>query len=141
MAGIACISFSLIYNAPRKELIYCGFIGTLSWFIYDLLLLDTTNITATLIATIIVTITARFLSYHRQAPSTLYHIPGIMPLVPGTMVYETMIAASENRILDAYSRLFDVFQLAGAISVGSILVLILPYSCFEIFSPQAKANK
>lgn len=138
MAFLASIGFCLIYNAPRKELIYCGLTGGVSWFVYDLVHNDIGNVMATLVATIIITIIARFLSYHRQAPSTLYHIPGIMPLVPGTMVYQTMIAALEDRILDAYTRLFEMFQIAGAIGIGSILILILPYSCFEIFRSNKK---
>lgn len=133
MSFFASIGFCLIFNAPRKELIYCGLSGGLSWFVYELLENDISPAMATLIATIVITILARFLSYHRQAPSTLYHIPGIMPLVPGTMVYQTMITALEDRILTAYTYLFNVFQIAGAIGIGSILILILPYSCFEIF--------
>lgn len=138
MSFFATIGFCLIFNAPRKELIYCGFSGSLSWFMYDLLQNSMSPTMSTLIATAVITILARFLSYHRQAPSTLYHISGIMPLVPGTMVYQAMITAIEDRILMAYTHLFEVFQIAGAIGIGSILILILPYSCFEIFNPKKK---
>ncbi len=134
MSFFATVSFSLIFNAPRKELFYCGVNGFVSWFVYDMIVsMAISKSIATFFATVALTTLARFFSYHRQVPSTLYHIAGIMSIVPGMTIYNTMMAATENRILDTYQLFFDVFQLSSAIGAGSILVLILPYRCFEIF--------
>ena len=141
LSFIACIALSVIFNSPKKELFYCGLAGGVSWFCYDLAIVFLDPTTATFLATLIVTILARFLSYHRQAPSTLYHIAGIMPLVPGTMVYTTMASALDSRILDTYINLFDVFKLAGAIAIGSILILVMPYSFFEFIPRMVNKNK
>ena len=75
--------YSIICNAPRRELLYSGINGFLSWFVYMLVFSYTESATtATLIATMAITATARFLSYHRQEPSILYQIPGVLSLVP-----------------------------------------------------------
>ena len=111
----------------------CGINGFLGWFVYMLVMMyNGQAVTATLLATVAVTAVARFLSYHREAPSILYHIPGVLPLVPGAAVYNTMQAAIKGNILSTYSNALTGFKLAGAIGIGSLLILVLPYSVFEI---------
>lgn len=130
---VACWGYSIICNAPRRELLYCGINGFLGWFVYMLVMMyNGQAVTATLLATVAVTAVARFLSYHREAPSILYHIPGVLPLVPGAAVYNTMQAAIKGNILSTYSNALTGFKLAGAIGIGSLLILVLPYGVFEI---------
>lgn len=141
MSFFACIAFAILYNAPKKELLYCGISGAIGWFFYAALSLYISPTMATLISAVLVTAFSRFASYHRQAPSTLYHIPGIMPLVPGTAVYNTMTAALGGMILETYSNILLGLKLAGAIGAGSILMLALPYSFFELIPRRTKTKK
>lgn len=130
---IACYGYSIICNAPRKELLYCGINGFFGWFFYVLVMMQSGSPTsATLVATMVVTAVSRFFSYHREAPSILYHIPGVLPLVPGAAVYNTMQAAIESDILSTYSYALSGLKLSGAIGLGSLLILALPYRVFEI---------
>lgn len=140
MSFFACMAFSVIFNAPKKELVYCGLSGALGWGVFSCLSQIASPTIATLVAAAAVTIFARFLSFHRQAPSTLYHIPGIMPLVPGTVVYNTMTAALSGMILETYSNILLGIKLAGAIGAGSILILVLPYSVFAIIPRMKRKN-
>ena len=134
--------YSIICNAPRRELLYSGINGFLSWFVYMLVFSYTESATtATLIATMAITATARFLSYHRQEPSILYQIPGVLSLVPGAAVYNTMQAAIKGNILSTYSNALTGFKLAGAIGIGSLLILVLPYSAFEIIPRRGDRKK
>ena len=122
--------YSIICNAPRRELLYSGING----FVYMLVFSYTESATtATLIATMAITATARFLSYHRQEPSILYQIPGVLSLVPGAAVYNTMQAAIKGNILSTYSNALTGFKLSGAIAIGSLIILVLPCKAFEIF--------
>lgn len=132
-SGVACIGYSVICNAPRKELLFCGINGFLGWFVYMLIYVYSGHsVNATLIATMVVTAVARFLSVHREAPSILYHIPGVLPLVPGAAVYHTMQAAFSGEILSTYSNALSGFKLAGAIGIGSLLILVIPYKAFAV---------
>ncbi|MDD4843692.1 MAG: threonine/serine exporter family protein [Anaerotignum sp.] len=141
MSFCACMAFSIVFDAPKKELVFCGISGGISWFLYVVLTLNLSPTMATLISTAVVAAFARFASYHRQAPSTLYHIPGIMPLVPGTVVYNTMATALSGEVLETYSNILLGLKLAGAIGAGSILILALPYSFFEIIPRRDKKAK
>lgn len=140
LSAVACAAFSIVFNAPRRELVWCGLNGGLGWFVYALLVQWNGPVLASLVAAAAVTVVARLLSYHRQAPSTLYHIPGILPLVPGMAVYNAMQAAIRGQILETYSEALLALKLAGAIGVGSILILVLPYSFFEFIPrPERKS--
>lgn len=136
----ACLAVSVIFNAPRRELLLCGANGALTWFVFIMLLPHTSETIATIAGGISATTFARFASYHRHSPSTLYHIPGIMPLVPGTAMYNSMTYALSGEILETYSSILRSLKVASAIGIGSILVLALPYACFEIFPKRVKAK-
>ena len=138
----ACVGYAVICNAPRRELPYCGLNGFLGWFVYLIIYGQQQHaVTATLVSTMAVTAVARFLSYQREAPSILYHIPGILPLVPGAAVYNTMTAASNGFILETYSNALMGLKLAGAIWIGSLLILVLPYPFFALIPKLGKKKK
>lgn len=129
---VACVAFAIIYRAPIEELFYCGVTGACGWFLYTLINYPSNNaVMATFIAAMMVTATSRFLSHIRRAPSTLYLIPGIIPLVPGAGLYYTMYSFLSNDIYNSYLQGVTTLKLAGVISLGIILVLSLPYSAFN----------
>lgn len=71
-AFIGTAGFAVMFNTPRRELLYCGFCGMLGWFVFALFRLYWQQpVVGTVVATAAVTAAARFLSYHRQMPSTL----------------------------------------------------------------------
>ena len=133
MAFLACIAFSIIFNAPKKELPFCGISGSVSWgtyFIINQLFLQ--PVTATFFAALVVTVLCRFLSSIRLAPSTMYHIAGILPLVPGMNIYNAMSGILSNDLLYCFGQGVMALKLAAVIAIGSILVLSLPQSMFRV---------
>ena len=130
----ACFFFSITFNIPKRELIYCGFTGALGWFIYcvSVYMFDLSNIIGTFLAAIFLTYACRILSNVRQAPSTIYLIPGILPLVPGSHMYYTMYGILNGDMIYSYNEAVLTAKLAGVIAVGIIIVLSLPYSFFDI---------
>ncbi len=133
MAFLACIAFSIIFNAPRKELPFCGISGSISWGVYFFVnQILSQQVLATFLATLVVTIVCRFLSSIRLEPSTMYHIAGILPLVPGMNIYNAMSGILSNDLLYCFEHGVMALKLAAAIAIGSILILSLPQSMFHI---------
>lgn len=133
MAFFACVAFSIIFNAPKKELPFCGISGSVSWGVYffvDKMLSQ--QVLATFLATLVVTIVCRYLSSIRLAPSTMYHIAGILPLVPGMNIYNAMSGILSNDLLYCFGQGVVALKLAAAIAIGSILILSLPQSLFRV---------
>lgn len=142
VAFFACWGFSIISNAPKKELVFCGLSGSVSWAVYSLVnAFFHEPVFATFLATAVVTALARFLSYARRAPSTMYHIVGILPLVPGMALYNTTQGILNNNMFETYMQGVLALKLAGVIGIGSVLVLALPYSVFEVIKITPKGEK
>lgn len=133
MAFFACVAFSIIFNAPKKELPFCGISGSVSWGVYFFVNeVLSQQVLATFLATLAVTIVCRYLSSIRLAPSTMYHIAGILPLVPGMNIYNAMFGILSNDLLYCFEQGVIALKLAAAIAIGSILILSLPQSLFRV---------
>ena len=131
MAFFSCVAFSVIFNAPRKELPFCGISGSIGWVVYFFINeLFAQSVLATFLAAVAVTMVCRYFSYMRQAPSTMYHIAGILPLVPGMSIYNAMSGILDNDLLYCFAQGVMALKLASAIAIGSIVVLSLPKSFF-----------
>ena len=127
VALFASVGYAIVCNAPRKEIPYCGLTAFLCWLVYQLVLRhDGSSFLATLLATFAATGFARFLSYHRMLPTIVYHIPGILPLVPGAAVYRCITSAMESRVLETTANILTALKLAGAIGIGMTLLILLP---------------
>ena len=129
----AVISFAIIFSAPMKELFLCGLTGALGWIVYYALVqVDYSNVFASLIATLILTVFARSFAVIRKRPVTLYLLTGIFSLVPGAGIYYTAfyLITGDNAKFSSYG--LNTFEVAGAIVFGII---------FGFAVPQALLNK
>ena len=141
VALFASVGYAIVCNAPRKEIPYCGLTAFLCWLVYQLVLRhDGSSFLATLLATFAATGFARFLSYHRMLPTIVYHIPGILPLVPGAAVYRCITSAMESRVLETTANILTALKLAGAIGIGSVIILVLPQAWFSFFPRLKRKN-
>ena len=75
-----------------------------------------------------------------MAPSIVFLIPGVIPLVPGALMYKTMKGVLDLNIYDTFIEAVKAIQFAGLIAVAIVIVFSLPYSVFEI-GKQKKPKK
>lgn len=133
IAMVACMGYAIVCNAPRKEIPYCGVAAFICWLTYQLVIRHNgTPFVGTLLATCAATSFARILSCQRRLPTIVYHLPGILPLVPGAAVYHCITSAMEGGAFDTTINILTAFKLAGAIGIGSVIVLVLPTKWFNI---------
>ena len=133
IAMVACMGYAIVCNAPRKEIPYCGMAAFICWLVYQLVTRPNgTAFVATLLATCSATSFARILSNQRKLPTIVYHLPGILPLVPGAAVYHCITSAMEGGAVNTTINILTAFKLAGAIGIGSVIVLVLPAKLFNI---------
>jgi uncharacterized membrane protein YjjB (DUF3815 family) len=140
LSFVATVGFAVIFNAPRRELINCGITGAVGWVIYHYVVKKTGDSTmASLFGSMAASAGSRMLAYSRQAPSTLFLIPGIIPLVPGYFIYNLMLSLTEKDFYKSYVSGVGTLQIAAAIAIGIVVVFTLPYSFFALIKP--KKNK
>ena len=141
VAIFATVSFAILFNAPKKEVIYCGLTGSLAWTIYYGMTQDGVNsVLASLVASFGLTILSRAFAVIRKSPVTMYILPGIFPLVPGAGIYYTAYYLFiGNNEMSGFKGL-ETLEIAGAIVFGIIFGFGIPQRWFHKLSPKNDAD-
>ena len=137
VAVFATISFAILFNAPRKEVVHCGLTGALGWIVYYVMTQqDFNSVLAALVATFCLTILSRCFAVIRKSPVTMYLLPGIFPLVPGAGIYYTAYYLFiGNNEMSGFKGL-ETLEIAGAIVFGIIFGFGIPQRWFHKLSPK-----
>ena len=128
VAVVATISFGITFHVPKRHYLAGGLTGAVGWMAYILCydLLGVSAPVAVLIATLPLTLCARFFSVYHKAPVTVFLLPGIFPLVPGAGIYYTAYYFIQGDNALALSNGISTFKVAVALAVGISLVLSIP---------------
>jgi uncharacterized membrane protein YjjB (DUF3815 family) len=132
VAMLATIAFSILFTAPRKEILFCGFTGALGWIVYyELVRIGMSDVISSAIATLILTIFSRAFAVIRKNPGTVYLLPGIFPLVPGAGIYYTAYYLFTGNQELFSSKGLNTFEIAAAIVFGIIFGYAIPQGLFN----------
>ena len=115
---IGSYGFGLIFNVERKHLVFVAFGGFLTWGLFLLCsqLLSMGVLLSTILAAVSCQVYAEVLARLFKAPTTVFFIPGIVPLIPGGSLYHTMYAAVFQNWLDV--REFGMQTLLGTLGIA-----------------------
>jgi len=137
VAMVATISFAILFNAPKKEVLYCGLTGALGWVVYYAMTQNNINsVLAALMATFCLTILSRCFAVMRKNPVTMYVLPGIFPLVPGAGIYYTAYYLFIGNTEMSGFKGLETLEIAGAIVFGIIFGFGIPQWLFHKLVPQ-----
>lgn len=123
-SALAALGFAILFNVPRRALIYCVLGGAIGHAIRTLLMQQFTLPIefATLLAATVIGFYARFCAVYLEIPSMIFAVVGAIPMVPGVFAYQTMI--SILRIATVSSDAAGEVLIAGAINaVKTALIL------------------
>ena len=122
-AYIATFGWAIFFNAPKRDLINCGILGAIGWVVFCTFSTITHNsIFSNFMAASIVTLLSEFLARKFKNPTILYIIPGIIPLVPGLGIYNTMLNMIQGNYIKSIEIGTEVVLIAGAIVIGMLIV-------------------
>lgn len=122
-AFIATFAFSIIFNIKGKNTFFAAIGGGLGWFVYTLSLeLNFSTIISFFNASIVVSTYSEFMARKLRTPVTTILICGIIPLVPGSGMYYTMLKIIKGDVTNALSEGLNTITIAGIIAIGIILV-------------------
>lgn len=115
--------FCILFKVPLKKFPACILVGALSWTCYQLVMYyNATPVLACFAASCLVGILSDISSRLFKEAATIFIIPGILCLVPGAGMYETMLALLQHD-MDAFADSgVTTLMLAGAIAVGLLIV-------------------
>ena len=119
----ATIGFAIFLNSPKSILIHSGIIGGIGWTLYVFLIENSFSpISANFIAAALVSIFSEILARKLKHPAISFVIPGIIPLVPGLSLYNTMLFLVQNNYDSAISTGATTLFVSGAIALGVLVV-------------------
>lgn len=122
-ATLGAFGFSLVFNVRGRMVFYATLGGFLAWGSY--LLLNKTGLhpaEAYLFVSIIITAYAELNARLHKAPATVFLVCAIIPLVPGSRLYATMVYAVHQDWEGFVAQGVDTLLLAMAIAGGIIIV-------------------
>ena len=116
---IGVVAFAINIEIPKKYICIVGGVGAIGWLTYLVCIkFNLPNILAYFLSALLVTIISMILSKTLKAISTIFLIPGILPIVPGAAMYEMIYSLINNNIQDAKYYLFQAILIAGGIALA-----------------------
>ena len=132
-AFMSTIGFAVYMNCPKDQIIPCGITGTVGWIIYYFLNIQLESIIfANFIAALAVTVMSDKFARKLKKPAILFILPGIIPLVPGLGLYNTMLYLVQGDYTLAISKGMDTLLVSGAIALA-LLVNVSLVKTFRFF--------
>ena len=133
-AFLACAGFCLVFNIHGPGIAICGGGGALGWLVYLLADFLTPNVILRfLLAAIVITLYSEIMARIRRCPVTSYLIIALLPLVPGSGIYEAMRYCVQGDTQMFLSALVRTFGIAGALALGAVLGSSLLRILFPLF--------
>ena len=141
-AGLGAGGYSILFNIRRDKLPYASAGGSLAWIIYILASQTTTNaIITNMLAAAFATLYSEIFARIKKAPTTVFLIPSIMPMIPGGGLFYTMSAVINNN-----SELFEKYfittiETALGISIGIMFMSLIGVKLVKKGLPGLKKNR
>lgn len=127
------IGFAILYNVPKKYYVGCGLTGMAGWLMY--LAVSGQNHVSSAVGSffgaLVVVLMSRILSVKMKCPITIFLISGILPLVPGAGIYNTVYFIVTNQLTQAGLKGIESLKIAFAIVMGIVIVVSIPRDVFH----------
>jgi uncharacterized membrane protein YjjB (DUF3815 family) len=119
LSFVATFGFAVLYNVPRKALLPCSAIGMGGYLLKICSqALGTTEAIAIFLGALFLGIVGAIPAKRMHLPMVLFVITGIIPIVPGTAVYQTVVIFNQGDILGGLQNAIDAAFGIGAIAAG-----------------------
>lgn len=133
VAFLSTFGYCIIFNIPKRQLVFCGLLGVVSWMIYYVMTgFGIDDVLAAFSATSVIVLLSRILAKVRKGPVTIFLIPGLIPIVPGSMLYYT-----------AYYFFTDNMEMCGKSGFLAIkIIFAIVFAIIAVFAiPMQKRKK
>lgn len=123
LAFTGSLCAGIIFNIKRNNLVWSGASGLLGWLAYIWMnSISESVVLSTFAGAIAVGCFSEIAARIFKAPSTVYSITGIFPIVPGIAAYEAVRYITEGKLQEAALKSVETAACAGSIAFGILLV-------------------
>lgn len=137
LASVSCATISVLFNIQKRNIFLCAINGAICWTLYMVLTENNFSyIFSSLICALLCGILGEIFARWQKTPVNCYFIIGVIPLVPGLKIYQTMTYFINDDIKRGANEGIQALFMAIAIAVG----LMIASSVSKIFR-NIKAQK
>ena len=121
-AIMSTVGFALVFAVPLKTLLVSAVNGGFGWIVFKYVI-DTTGskYIAVFLSALSITFVSEMLARRLRYPASVFIIPGIINLVPGEGIYNTIGFFVNNQSELAIESFYSTIVVAGSISFGILL--------------------
>ena len=135
-AGFACGFWAVRLGEPRFALLTASLLGALGWAVFLLVAPLTASVTATAVAGLVVGTVGRILARRAASPVVLWVVPASLPLLPGLLIVNGMLAAdTASGLIQLSSAVATALALGASVAFGDIVVQTLLQVRDEVINP------
>ena len=140
---ISALAFGIIIKVPKEALVYCGITGMLAWTSNLLVRPYLPNsIAALFIASIVVAVVSILFARRKHMPATVFNIPGVFPLVPGVIAFQSMNSFMNREFLEGLEFMTKTFAISITIALAIVITEVLYRFIFRVLNErQARLEK
>ncbi|WP_057977746.1 threonine/serine exporter family protein [Caloramator mitchellensis] len=143
LAFLGSFAGAVLFNIERYNLLWAGLCGGIAWTTYEILIHSSGRaVYATFISAIFVGLFSEFMARRAKTPAYIFSIPGMYPLVPGIMAFDTIYLLVFGKMEDGINKGIETAATAGAIAFGIMLsstgYQLIERILYEIFKNKAK---
>ncbi|EJL47937.1 MULTISPECIES: threonine/serine exporter family protein [Brevibacillus] len=121
LSFVSSMAWCVLFNVPVRTILAGGLAGMVGFCVFSLLpILGAEVLLSTFASAAIVSLLSQFLSILLRVPSTNFSVAGIIPLVPGSLAYKSMLAFVNNNYVEGITLATKTMMVAGAIASGLI---------------------
>ncbi len=138
----ASFAFGILYNMrSRVNLLIAGLTGATGAMVYETLMqMNMNELSANLYGALAFSLVAELFAKYRKQPVTLYSVPGLIPLVPGGVVYEMMTELLDGNLISGLTLGLHAIAIAGMLVFGMMLVSSV-FMMFSVMKKQVKKSR
>jgi len=126
LALLLALFSGVTLHIPRPSLPAAGTAGMLGWGTVRISgYLELPQVLGVFAGALVVALAAEIFARIQKQPATLYVVSGILPLVPGTRMYDAMLSFIDGNFTAGVSKVTETFLIAAYIAGGIALVSIL----------------
>jgi len=115
--------FCLLFHVPKRHLVASALVGALGWAAFELSSsFGHNNIMACFLGACLVGLLSDIFARKFKEAATVFIIPGILPLVPGSNIYYTMMELMNGTLTAAVHQGLTTLFMAGAIALGLLVM-------------------
>ena len=122
-ALFATLGFCIIFHVPYRRIPIAALIGAAGWVVYQLCMSESSSVMfSCFLGSCAVGLLSEIASRIFKDASTVFTIPGILCLVPGSGTYYTMAELVEGNLKAAASTGSHTLMMSGSIALGLLVV-------------------